>query len=372
MLLLPQDLKSQPRSGDNSSSSLQRALTVSRLMGGPRFSPAQQVLLYTPGEWETFVREWATSLEPKFFAVEQFGGGGDRGIDIAGFHTNSKLEGPWQCFQCKHYSSSLIPSDLWPELTKVISGTQANNWTFPVAYTLVAPRGSGTTLSQLLASPSNLKKGYLKYLDSLNPSKILNAESIEKIKYFASNYLDYKTISSAQLADIVIAHQTTPSHLARFGGSFPERPTVSQPPAEHAPEEACYVGHLLRIYPEKYGQGPVWTVAQVNNHKKAMAHLLRQRQSFYSAESLRVFARDTVPEDTFTTLKNEIYEGIIETYERDYRDGYERLSHVLEASTQLMITSNALIQVLDALDRKGLCHHLANDNVLTWHHEEAI
>ncbi len=44
---------------------------------------------------------------------------------------------------------------------------------------------------------------------------------------------------------------------------------------------------------------------------------LRQRERFYHAESLKNFARDTVPTGTFDALQDEIYHGVIDVCE-DY------------------------------------------------------
>jgi hypothetical protein len=95
-------------------------------------------------------------------------------------------------------------------------------------------------------------------------------------------------------------------------------------------------------------------------------HLLRQRERFYSAESLRVFARDTVPPGTFDKLQCEILDGVIDISENTHRDGLARMNEVISQSTHIALTSNPLVTVIHTKDRQGICHQLANEGKLTW------
>jgi hypothetical protein len=95
-------------------------------------------------------------------------------------------------------------------------------------------------------------------------------------------------------------------------------------------------------------------------------HFLRQREAFYQAESLRVFARDTVPPGTFESLQDDIYDGVIDTHDAGHADGYARVCEVTKAARELQITSNALISCTKPKDRDGICHHLANEDRLQW------
>ena len=83
-------------------------------------------------------------------------------------------------------------------------------------------------------------------------------------------------------------------------------------------------------------------------------HFHRQREAFYHAESLRVFARDTVPPGTFESLQEDIYDGVVDTHDASHPDGY------------LQITANALISCTKPKDRDGICHQLANEDRLRW------
>ena len=54
-------------------------------------------------------------------------------------------------------------------------------------------------------------------------------------------------------------------------------------------------------------------------------------------------------------------DGIINTIDEDAKDGFERLRKVLDRATSLQITDNPLVGSSNINDRKGICHHLANE-----------
>ncbi|EKT77325.1 hypothetical protein WSS_A38246 [Rhodococcus opacus M213] len=53
--------------------------------------------------------------------------------------------------------------------------------------------------------------------------------------------------------------------------------------------------------------------------------------AFYSAEALRVFARDSVPEGTFNALQQEIIDGVVDAHDLAHRAGLTRLVEVIGA-----------------------------------------
>lgn len=82
---------------------------------------------------------------------------------------------------------------------------------------------------------------------------------------------------------------------------------------------------------------------------------------FYSAEALRTFPRDTLPDDRpFNELQEEIRVGIMDEVRRRHPDGYERVLCATRAARALPIASNALVTRITARDRGGICHQLAN------------
>lgn len=342
------------------------ALTAARAEHGPRIAPRKVIQTYDPEEWEVFIEEWATGLSPKYVGVRRFGGSGDRGVDVAGFKTDRGFEEEWDCFQGKHYDRSLTPSNAWPEMLKVfLLPVRTPLYTLPSSYSFIAPRGLGTHLAHLISTPTELRAKFLEQVESsaAKPFKELNDDTRSAVHALASA-TDFSMFGSVEVLALLDQHKATPYYAARFGGGLPTRPTSEDPPRTVRPEELVYLTKLVDAYQERHVI--VDSIASAEVHTKAGAHLQRQRESFFRAEALRTFARDQVLPNTFEGLQNELFDAVIETAEAEHTDGLERLRHTLEQAVNAQLSANALIQVTEPADRRGICHQLANDDRLTW------
>ena len=134
-------------------------------------------------------------------------------------------------------------------------------------------------------------------------------------------------------------------------------------------DEQLYVAKLLAAYAERHGGS--FSPETAAGHEQVGAHYLRQRVAFYSAESLRVFARDSVPDGTFEALQDEVFDGVIEVHDGHQGDGLDRLLDVTRSAHQLAMTANGLLPVVKTRDRTGICHQLANEDRLSWCHANA-
>ncbi|MBD5787387.1 hypothetical protein IF650_14525 [Cellulosimicrobium terreum] len=341
------------------------ALTAARAEHGPRLAPRKVIQTYDPDEWEIFIEEWATGLRPGYVVVRRFGGAGDRGVDVAGFKTDRGFEDEWDCFQGKHYDKSLTPSIAWPEILKMFLLPVRNpNYTLPSHYFFIAPRGVGTNLGHLISTPSELRAKFLGQVESgeAKPFKELDDETRAAVHALASA-TDFAMFGSIEVRTLIDQHRMTSYHVARFGGGLPERPAIQDPPSEVLPHEMIYVRKLISAYKERY---TVDSIETVEAHTQAGRHFQRQRESFFRAEALRNFARDSVLPRTFEGLQNELYDAVVETAEADHTDGLERLRQTLDQAVRAQLSANALIQVTEPSDRRGICHQLANDDRLTW------
>jgi hypothetical protein len=119
----------------------------------------------------------------------------------------------------------------------------------------------------------------------------------------------------------------------------------------------AYGDHLRR---------PIAVREELSFHPELEVHYKRQRVLFYSAESLRNFARDRTPPRTFDSLQDDVYNGVIDICEASHADALERLRKTVTAAGQLGVTGNALVGVTKVADKQGVCHQLANDDRLTW------
>lgn len=344
------------------------SVTVATVVHGPIIPPQQQLLLYSPDQWEDFVQEWAHyCLKKQYSHVQRFTGSGDRGIDIAGLTDAKKLQGVWDNYQCKHYDNALRPSNVWVEIGKIVWYSFKKEYTAPRRYYFVAPKGAGTSLAALLSDATKLREELIANWEKYVRKEITKTQEVPLdaalLEYV--NAFDFSIIDAKTALQLVEEHRTSPVHSARFGGGLKPRPEAAKPPAAIATEESRYVTQLLGAYAEHTGK-PVADPAALSASPKLKEHFHRQREAFYHAESLRVFARDSVPAGTFESLQGDIYDGVIDTHDASHPDGYACVCAVTKAARDLQITANALISCTKPKDRDGICHQLANEDRLQW------
>jgi hypothetical protein len=336
--------------------------------GGRATPPSHVVYHYEFGEWELFIREWATGLATDLYVqIKQMGGGGDHGVDIAGFKSDQGFEGPWDCFQGKHYSRPVGESDVQPEILKIFLGVTRAHYILPDSYRILAPQGCGGSLEKLLSSPSKLKSRFLKRLvagDSL--VKGLTAVEVDSVAKLAAK-TDFSMFASVQFEDMIATHRLTHYYPIRFGGPLNERP-ADRPLPNLSSAESVYVEQLLAVYVEKY-PGTGVSAANVAQHKDTSDHFRRQRVTFYQAEALRKFAESSVPLGTFERLQDDVYFGVIDAAERYHDSAFQRLATVLTCSGTLNLTNHILMSVADKRDVLGICHQLVNGSRLFWDRE---
>jgi hypothetical protein len=334
---------------------------------GPAISPQQRLLIYSADDWEEFVHEWGHyCLKKTYKQVQRFAGAGDMGIDIAGFVDDKRLNGVWDNYQCKHYDKALTPGDVWPEFGKVIWYSYKKQYVPPRRYYFVAPWGTGPKLTHLLANETRLCEELIANWDKSVKGKITAIQEVpldDVLRAYVDAF-DFSIFSAKTSLELIEDHRSTPVHAQRFGGGLAKRPTAEKPPATVAPAESPYVTQLLGAYGEHTGT----TIANpaALSPPKLKDHFRRQREAFYEAESLRVFARDTVPPGTFESLQDDIFTGVIDTHDADHADGYQKICAVTKAAKEVQITANALIACTNPKDRDGICHQLVNDERLRW------
>lgn len=343
------------------------APTAAQVATGPIIPPQQRIMTYSPAEWEAFVEEWAYyCLKAKYLHVQRFSGAGDMGIDVAGFADKKRLQGVWDNYQCKHYDRAVTPGDVWVEFGKIIWYSYQGNYAVPQNYLFVAPRGAGTSLSRLLANPTKLHDELIANWDKYVKAQITKTQEVPldaELRAYVDAF-DFSIFDAKTALQIVDEHRSTPVHAARFGGGLPVRPASGKPPEEPALAESRYVTQLLGAYGEHTGT----TVADHTaiTTPKLKDHFRRQREAFYEAEALRVFARDSVPPGTFEALLDDVHHGVIDIHDEDHDDGYRKVCAVTKAARELQITANALITCSNPKDRDGICHQLVNDERLWW------
>lgn len=322
---------------------------------------------FSPDEWEEFVEEWASSLGVTYVKVRRFGGAGDLGVDIAGFCSDQGFLGDWDNFQCKRYDHSLRPADIWVEIGKIIYYSHIGEYKPPRRYYFVCSQGIGTSLEKLLSTPGRLKERMLENWDKhcLHGITSIAPVALSGVlrEYFDS--FDFSIFSSRSPVEIIEEHSRTGFHTVRFGGGLPARPIPGLPPEAPAKEESNYIRKILDAYGDYLGADLVDSAA-LDPHDSLKRDYLRQRERFYHAESLKNFARDNVPEGTFSALQDEIYHGVVDVCENFHANGFERMKATIAQAAIVAATSNPLVSAMKTQDRQGICHQLANENLLNW------
>ncbi len=324
-----------------------------------------RIRLMDASEWEDFILEWATTRHGKYARVERCGGAGDMGRDVICIADENGYI--WDNFQCKHYARPLAPSDIWIELGKLAFHSFSGEYTVPRSYTFVSPHGAGTKLSGLLRNPDKLRDGLTSNWASHCQTKIASQKQIplEDALLRHIQAIDFRIFDSLPPLTLVNEHRASPYHIPRFGGGLPPRPEVASPPRMVQGREAPYVEALLRAYGDHLKTSIV-SREDIRKHSNLSEHFDDSRYEFYSAEALRAFSRDHLPETEFEELQNLVHHGVRPDFLRQYPDGLACLVAVVKCSQGLQLNAHSLSSVLSIRDRGGICHQLANDRKISW------
>ncbi|MGC2424193.1 MAG: ABC-three component system protein [Nitrospirota bacterium] len=341
--------------------------TSEHIVSGIPIPKTRRIELFSPDDWEEFTEEWATSLVAEYYLIRRFAGSGDKGLDVVGFISDETFQGGWDNYQCKHYGSPLTPSSIWIEIGKIIYYSFSEEYPSPRKYYFICSKGIGTSLSKLLADPTKLKSEAKKNWSSYCENQIVSGTAISlsgELKEHFDNF-DFSIFSSKSLVELIDGHAKTTFHSVRFGGGLPPRPASEIPPSEIAPSESRYIQQIFEAYSDNAGED-IASVSSLNSKPDLRHDFLRQRERFYHAESLRNFARDTVPSGTFEELQENIYHGVVDVCESAHGDGLVRMRATIAQSAQIPIVASPLASVVKVQDKQGICHQLANNDRVKW------
>lgn len=338
--------------------------TVAPTAGGSTIVPAIDLLrVFSPSQWEDFALEWAHSLKSRYQRVERCGGAGDLGRDVVAFVSCDD----WHNYQCKHYKDSLQPNQVVLEMGKLCYYVHEKAFSAPTKYFFVAPQGAGNKLSLLLKKPECLRARLIKDWAAKCEDHITSTKKVPltgNLLRFVEGF-DFGIVSYVPPMDLIEQHALTRWHAARFPGGLPPRPQPQVPHIDEEKFESPYICRLLEAYADHIGVA--LSVADLVAHAALHRHLLRSRERFFHAESLRNFSRDNLPVGQFEELQEEFFDTVIDTVEDiSHADGFQRVRAATGLAQQLVPTNNALGQVLGAKDKAGICHQLADDARLEW------
>jgi len=327
----------------------------------------------SPEDWECFTEEWLSFHKGKgtYHSIRRYSGPGDLGMDVVAFTSEAGFEKPWDSYQCKHYDHALLPGDVYAEVGKIIYHSFRRTPPFnqacavPRRHVFVSPFGVGITVGRWFKDSDRFKKEVGEKWESHCVPKIGTGIKAPLegalLDYFEA--FDFSIFQDRTGVELIEEHAQTAWHAARFGGGLPPRGQPDAPPSEPTETESLYLRKLLDAYGDHLGQA---VTVKDDLRADLEQHYNRQRILFYSAESLRNFARDRTPPRTFDSLQDDVYNGVVDICEAAYKDALERLRTTVSTAGQVDVSGNALVSVTRVPDKQGICHQLANDDRLTW------
>jgi len=341
---------------------------------GPIVKPIIRVYSYSPKEWEEFIEEWLDIKREEYVEVEQIGGAGDMGRDVIAYINKDKPNYKWDCYQCKHYKNAVTPGDIYVELGKIIYYTYEKKFPVPERYFIVAPKGVGRSLGDLLNTPAELKNKLKDNWDKKCKSGITTTTQIELsgdlLSYF--DEFDFSIFDRTLPKSIIdeFKKKSTPNYIRRFGGGLPSREKIRTIPEETQQYEIKYTNQLLKAYNTDNATNDFQTEKDLTNIKPYNKHFKRARESFHNAEQLRNFSRDNLGEEIFESFQNEIHERIVDLTEESKDNRFDIVKQAEQQAMDLPVESNPLKTRCDVFDKKGICHQLVNDEKLNWVEDE--
>lgn len=330
------------------------------------YEPQQLIWLWTDEQWEDFIKEWAVCQKAKYKLVSRMGGANDFGVDVACFKSDIGFLGEWDNFQCKHYKDSLRPSDAIPEIGKILWHIFNKHITVPSAYYFFAPKDCGPSLRKLLLDTSKLRKHVYENWETQCKKAITSKQEVDLSGEFLKfvDGFDFSIFKYKPTHEVLEDHKSTPYFSARFGGGLGERPQTCKPPNELLETESRYIEQLVEAYSDC--DVDLSQSASAQEHPLFKNHFDRSRESFFEAESLHAFARDSVPNGTFEKLQDEVFFGVKDTEEDEHDNAFKRVKAVTKTASTLNVQSSGLHGVVGVKDLQGICHQLANVDRLIW------
>ncbi|MBC2077871.1 restriction endonuclease [Listeria booriae] len=342
---------------------------------GRRIDPVQQLAFLSPDEFESFIELWISHfLNSKYQKVVRCGGAGDLGRDIIAYYPNNENEhAQWDNYQCKHYKNPLTPSDIWIELGKCCYYAYKGKFLLPNKYYFTSSKGIGTSLVNLFEEPNQLKYGLIENWDKKCREKITKKEDIDLTDEFRKyiEELDFGIFTYKTPLELVDEVENSIAFSLFFGGGLRKRREVSlTPPKDIQTNEKKYVEKLFCAY----GDSEQTVISQENleTFPKLKNHFNRQRIYYYVAETLLDLERDTRTdgEHFVSAVKDEVLNNIIDTLESSFENGFERVKAVTDRARLINFDAHPLKGVVSPNDSHGICHHLVNDDLISWVDED--
>lgn len=330
-------------------------------------TPQQVVQHFSADNWEAFVLEALGASEPRYARIERRGGAGDKGRDVIACTADTPHAGPFDLYQCKAYGKAIGLSDVWAELGKLCVFTDRGDFPVPRRYRFAAPHGVTTPLGNLLDKPGELRTKLIASWASQCESQVSQGQTFPltgALKAYVEHF-DFSIVHYCPVTELLDLHKKTSHWQVRFKRDYPDRPLPDAPPEEIQERELRYVSQLWAAYGDHL-KVPVVQQTDYSHIPPLVDHFTRSRIEFFMADSLNRFYRDPSFPGAFEHVKRQVYDGVIDTATAPHADALARVRATVQSAALLPIAGSIYSQYVEAGDKKGLCHHLANDDKLRW------
>ena len=313
--------------------------------------------------WEDITLELVHNWKKQYRKVVRCGGGGDLGRDVIAYTPDEE----WENFQCKYYAKSLTLDEAIREVGKLIYFSYKGEYSTPLKYYFVSPKGVTTQLLNHLMDSDKLKDELIKRWDKQCRTRITTKYNIEldrNLLSYIDNSIDFKIFDHIPPLDIIELHSQTCYHVIRFGASTRKRPKPDTPPLTPEDTELTYTSELLSAFSDT--EKKVVNNVNLTSFPDYEQEYNSARRNYYSADGLDIFSRDWLPNESYKELLDECYETISPVIMSDHKDGYARYLKVSAQAAGTNYSSHPLHHYIKIQDKKGLCHHLVNKKKVKW------
>lgn len=330
--------------------------------------PLQRVKDFSDEAFEEFIAEWAVACaKTKYKYVYRIGGAGDKGRDVIAEYEN----GEFDYYQCKKYSLQLQPSQYWIEFGKLCYFVYNKDIPMPKKYYIIASHDLSKKMRNLLDNREIIRSGLIEEWNDKCSKHLIENKVIDlsnDFLLFIQNF-DFNIIDTYSMNTIIEEHRHTHYFYFRFGGNIkPKRNVIIEPPEDIESSERKYLEKILEAYSENKNENINFN--SVNSFFDLVKDFSSRRKEYYSAESLKRCIRDIFSnENEFDMLKTEMFSGISDFVESNFQDGFDKLKKTMHESTKVNLSISRVdndLHFIGNTDKKGICHHLANQDLINW------
>lgn len=149
---------------------------------------------------------------------------------------------------------------------------------------------------------------------------------------------------------------------------LPEPESVPVPDKITA-DESKYIHELFLAYGDAE-QINDFSEDHLVNFSDYQEDLQDRRIDYFAAETIQRSVLEIDVRNQFDILKEETLSGVKDTMKKRHDNGYERMLSVMEMAAQLPTPQSYFLGIssnwISSKIKKGVCHHLVNDNKLKW------